>query len=251
MPKSATVTPSTFSGFPRQAVKFLKDLKANNDRDWFTPRKPEYEQNVRGPMELLVAAVNQRLSKVAVEYVVPEPRKAIYRIYRDTRFSKDKTPYKTNVSAYFQRKGYAKNMGPGFYMQLDHTGRVGIAGGIYMVEPEAMKGIREAIAKDPKGFSKLVSGKKLVSLMGEIKGESLKRPAKGFESVESPYVRMKQWYYWTELEPAQTLSRELPKQLVQRMEAMVPVCEWIHTVLQAVAAEKGGDDRPKRPDPMF
>jgi uncharacterized protein (TIGR02453 family) len=248
MPKTDSVP--KFSGFPRQATKFLKDLTANNERDWFQPRKADYEQHVRDPMLLLVTAVNDRLRKVAIDYVVPDPKKALYRIYRDTRFSKDKTPYKTNVSAYFQRKGYAKNMGPGFYMQLDYTGRVGIAGGIYMVGPDEMKAIREAIARSPKAFAKLAASKKLQSLMGEIKGEALKRPAKGFEQVESPYVRMKQWYYWTELEPKFAASRELPKLIEQRIEAMLPVCEWIHDTLQAAVAQDA-DNRPRRPEPMF
>jgi uncharacterized protein (TIGR02453 family) len=247
MPSSA---PAAFTGFPRQTVKFLKDLKANNEREWFNPRKADYEQYVRDPMVVLVSVVNERLRKVAVEYVVPDAKKALYRLYRDTRFSKDKTPYKTNVSAYFQRKGYARHAGPGFYTQLDHTGKVGIAGGLYMAGPEEIKAIREAIVKDVKGFEKIFAGRKLAGLMGKVQGEALKRAPKGFESNDNEYVRMKQWYFWTELEAKYTSSADLPKLITERIEAMLPACEWIHDVLQA-AAGHDTDNRPKRPEPMF
>lgn len=241
----------SFQGFPRACLTFLRQLEKNNERDWFTPRKAEYEEKCRAPMEAFVAAVNARLAKTAVEYVVPEPKKAIYRIYRDTRFSKDKTPYKTHVAAYFQRKGYARHMGPGFYVQVSPKG-LGIAGGIYMVEPEQMKAIRAEIARDPAHAVKLLSAKKLVAAVGEVKGDALKKTPPEFAALPEPaqlLARMKQWYYWHELPAEKALTREAVKLITDRIALMLPMCEWVHEVLTRASGDP--EDRPKRPEPMF
>lgn len=241
--------PTKFPGFTKESLSFFRQLAKNNDRDWFTPRKDVYQEKCVAPMLQLVAAVNERLAKIAVEYVVPEPKRAIYRLYRDTRFSKDKTPYKTHIAAYFQRKGYARHRGPGFYVQISPAG-VGIAGGIYMVEPDEIKAIRTAIAADPKGFDKVACGKKLTAALGPLKGDSLKRPPKGFETPDNPHVRMKQWYYWHETDPAEALTPALPKLITTQIELMLPMCEWLHEVLAAATAQDN-ENKPKRPAPMF
>src|SRR5438046_1539014 len=95
MPKS----PPPFPGFSKKMPSFFRALEKNNTREWFTPRKELFEAEVRGPMIELVSLVNEDLKRFAVDYVVSNPAKALYRIYRDTRFSKDKTPYKTHVGA--------------------------------------------------------------------------------------------------------------------------------------------------------
>ena len=95
---------SAFSGFPPEAMQFFRGLARNNNREWFLPRKPIFEEKVKQPMRELVEAVNAAMKSFAPEYVT-EPDKAIYRIYRDTRFSKDKTPYKDHIAATFPRRG--------------------------------------------------------------------------------------------------------------------------------------------------
>ena len=90
-----------FAGFPPEGITFLRSLKRHNTREWFQPRKEIYEEKVKGPMLELVTALMQRLADFAPDYLA-DPNKAIYRIYRDTRFSKDKTPYKTHIAAIFQ-----------------------------------------------------------------------------------------------------------------------------------------------------
>ena len=244
--------PPPFTGFPPEALRFLRQLARHNDRDWFTPRKGEFEAYCRVPMEALVAAVNERIKRFAVQYAVAEPKKALYRIYRDTRFSKDKTPYKTHVAAHFSRRGYARNAGPGFYVQVSPEG-FGIAGGLYMAGPEELRAVRTALAADVAGWEKVACGRRLVAAMGEVQGASLTRPPRGFEHVAGTpaerWVRMKQWFCWREADPEAVLSPLLVRAISERIEAMVPMCEWLHAAL----ARGGGDEehRPVRPEPMF
>src|SRR4051812_13324256 len=103
--------------FPPETLIFLRGLARNNDRDWFQPRKEIYEAKIKAPMVEFIEAINGRLMDFAPDYV-NDPKKAFYRIYRDTRFSKDKTPYKTHISAIFPRKGLEKHAAGGFYVQI-------------------------------------------------------------------------------------------------------------------------------------
>ena len=101
---------NTFPGFPPEGIAFLRNLKKHNDREWFTPRKAVFEETVKKPMIELVGAIHREMLRFAPDYV-GEPAKCVYRIYRDTRFSKDKTPYKTYASALFLRNGFDKYSG--------------------------------------------------------------------------------------------------------------------------------------------
>src|SRR6476661_791434 len=103
--------------FDTAAIGFLWDLKKNNDREWFQPRKEQYEKLVREPMLRAVEAVNRKFESVAPDYIT-DPAKAVYRIYRDTRFSPDKTPYKTHIGALLWHKRLGKNGGACFYFHL-------------------------------------------------------------------------------------------------------------------------------------
>src|ERR1700709_527546 len=99
---------ASFAGFSPAALTFFKQLEKNNTREWFIPRKEKFEELVRRPMLELIALINDDLRRLAVYYVT-EPAKALYRIHRDTRFSKDKTPYKDHLGAMFPRQGLSKN----------------------------------------------------------------------------------------------------------------------------------------------
>src|SRR5882724_1818851 len=106
--------PATFPGFSPKAISFFRQLAHNNRREWFQPRKDLFDNEVRAPMLELIEQINDDLRSFAADYVT-EPKKAIYRFYRDTRFSKDKSPYKTHIAATFARRGLPKNAGAGFY----------------------------------------------------------------------------------------------------------------------------------------
>ena len=107
--------PKSFAGFSPKAITFLRQLKKNNSRGWFTPRKEEFESLLKQPMLELTGIVADETRSFAVAYVM-EPKRAVQRIYRDVRFSKGKSPYKTNISAMFWRKGLPKNLSAGFYL---------------------------------------------------------------------------------------------------------------------------------------
>ncbi len=116
--------------FSGEALKFLRGLKRNNDRVWFDARKGVYEQELKAPMLALIGEVNEALAEFAPMHV-RAPQKIMMRIYRDIRFSKDKRPYKTHVSAWWVRDGLQKTSGGGFYLQLSSEEVVGGGGGVY------------------------------------------------------------------------------------------------------------------------
>src|SRR5690242_15239335 len=105
-----------FPGFPPEAITFFRGLTRNNNRDWFLPRKELFEDKVKTPMMALAEAINAELAKFAPAYIT-DPKKSVYRIYRDTRFSSDKSPYKTHLAARFPRHG-DKQSGAGLYFSL-------------------------------------------------------------------------------------------------------------------------------------
>src|SRR5579862_1335814 len=126
-----------FQGFPPEALTFFRGLARNNNREWFQPRKELFELKVKTPMMALVQAINADLAKFAPDYIT-DPKKAVYRIYRDTRFSADKWPYKTHIAAIFARRGGSRGSAPGFYFAVSAK-EIGIAGGIYDPSPEMMR----------------------------------------------------------------------------------------------------------------
>jgi uncharacterized protein (TIGR02453 family) len=243
----------TFPGFSRKMPAFFRGLERNNTREWFAPRKELFESEVRGPMIELVGLVNEDLRRFAIDNVVTEPAKAIYRLYRDTRFSKDKTPYKTHIGATFLRRGLPKHAGAGFYFGLSHK-HVEVAGGMYMPGPEELGAVRRAIAADSTQFMKLIGAKPLVRKLGPLQGEKLKRPPKGFDadSVVDELLKHKQLYFYATLDAKLALSPRIRREVVERFAAMAEVMEWFNAVLLAAARDSEGDEaRPRRPDPMW
>lgn len=172
-----------FPGFRPEALQFLRDLAANNNRDWFLVNKPVYETDVVAPLRLLLADVISALAGIGSP-LTGDPAKAIFRIHRDVRFSKDKLPYKTNSGAVLRKAGGAKFDGI-LYIHLDPAGCF-VAAGFYLPEKEALEAIREAIYVDPARANALrtdLAGRKL----GFDMSDTLSRMPRGFEdAVDSP-----------------------------------------------------------------
>src|SRR6185436_12635721 len=131
-------------GFPAEALQFLKRLKRNNTREWFNENKPVYEESVRKPLQSLVEILAAEFAKFAPE-IQASPKSSLYRIHRDTRFSKDKSPYKTHVAAVFPVRALGKHEGAGFYLHISSS-EVLIGGGLYMPLPEELQAVRTHIA---------------------------------------------------------------------------------------------------------
>jgi uncharacterized protein (TIGR02453 family) len=224
--------PPGFQGFPAEAAKFLRSLKRNNRREWFQLRKHLYEQHVKAPMLELVAALNSDLAKFAPDYVT-DPKKAIFRIYRDTRFSPDKTPYKTHIAASFSRRGESIGTG-GFFFSIAQD-QIEVAGGIYHPEPETMFLVRSHIAKNYGELRRILANKKIRKLLGELQGGELTRAPKGFDPSHPAIalIKMKDWILDTALDSSLAASPKLHGEIRERFRAMAPLIEFLNRPLLA------------------
>jgi uncharacterized protein (TIGR02453 family) len=223
---------NVFPGFPAEGMKFLRDLKKHNDREWFTPRKIIYEEHVRLPMLALIEAAHREMLKFAPEYV-GEPAKCIFRLYRDTRFSKDKTPYKTHIGAYFWRNDLDKNTGAGFYVGVSPE-EVVIAAGLYHPAPDVLRTVREAVAQDHKAFRKTFENSKVRDLFGELRGDAATRAPKGFDPDHPALdlLKCRQYVLYPTLDPSLAAKPDLLGEVVTRFKAATPFLEFLNRPLK-------------------
>ena len=253
MPATGRTNASAFPGFPPQALSFFRQLEKNNRRDWFQPRKPAFDEQVRGPMLDLVALLNDDLRGFAADYVVEPPAKALYRIHRDTRFAKDKSPYKTHIAATFTRPGLPRNNGAGFYVAVSHAG-VEVAGGMYMPGPDELAAVRRAIADDDgAAFRALVADRALRRKMGELLGERLARVPKGFpaDAPAGDLLRLKQFYFFVMLPADTALTPALRREVASRFRLVSPLVHWLNDAALAGLRAESDEPTATRPPPMF
>lgn len=172
---------SAFKGFNREFFRFFDELARNNNRDWFTANKERYTREVVVPIGQFIEAIAPRLKSISAEYVAdPRPHGgSMFRIYRDTRFSNDKTPYKTHAACHFRHRAGKDAHAPGFYAHFE-TGKVLLGGGIWRPPGPALARIREFIVDNPAEWSKIRSARSVVQ-RGGIQGESLARAPRGFD----------------------------------------------------------------------
>jgi uncharacterized protein (TIGR02453 family) len=223
-----------FPGFSPEALKFLRSLKRNNRREWFQPRKELFEAQLKVPMTQLVEAINAELLDFAPDHIT-DPKKAVYRIYRDTRFNADKTPYKTHLAAIFPHRSLGKQSSAGFYFHLTAE-KVGIAAGSYMPGPDELRAFRAWLADHHKNFR--TAARRPEKLLGKLQGSSVTRMPKGFDAGHpaEDLIRMKQWLYWIELDAKLATSRRLLPELVKRFRAAAPVIAMLNAPLRKSAA---------------
>lgn len=173
----------SFAGLPADYFEFFKELSANNNREWFEDNKPRFRQSVQEPLVAFVEAMAPRLAKVT-KHVMADSRLnggSIFRIYKDVRFSKDKTPYKTHGAVQFRHARGKDAHAPGFYVHLA-PGEVFFGGGIWIPPSQALSKIREAIRDDGHGWQKAVAGSSFRKRFGGVHGEGLTRPPRGFDA---------------------------------------------------------------------
>ncbi len=198
------------SWLTRDAADFLAELELNNNRKWFTANKHRYESSVKRPMETLAAELLARL-RVLDPAIDMEPKQAVFRIYRDTRFSRDKRPYKSNAGLSISSGGKTGHGKTGVYLHVDP--RVfGIASGHYFLEPAQILQIRRHIASHLEEFEGLLGDAEFQSVFGTIVGEANKVLPSEFRdmAVRQPLIANKQFYYWVEYEPDVALRDDLP-----------------------------------------
>jgi uncharacterized protein (TIGR02453 family) len=217
--------------FSSEALKFLRGLKRNNDRDWFAARKHIYERELKAPMLALVAEINDAMVDFAPDNVRP-PQKALLRIYRDIRFSKDKRPYKLHQAAWWARHGLEKTSGGGFYLEVSGT-EVTLAAGVFMPQPEQLLAIRRHLVEHHAELRRLLANKKLNAAMQPIEGHKLTRPPKGF-APDDPAMDLllaKQWGVIARLPADYALRPTLTKDVIAHFKLAAPIVALLNAPL--------------------
>jgi uncharacterized protein (TIGR02453 family) len=225
------------SPFTPKTLAFLRALKRNNDREWFRARKADYERHVRRPMIELLARLATDLRPFAPE-VISDPKVSLYRIYRDTRFSGDKSPLKTHVAAHFPSRGFPRGAGAGLYVEIAPQW-VWIGGGLYMPATQELQAIREHIASTHPRLHRLVTHAVFRRQVGELGGARLARVPRGYvkEHPAAHYLQFKQFLAGREYEAAFATSRRFYPELLAVFRAVVPVVRFLNAALDARLAQ--------------
>ena len=220
------------SPFTRKTLAFLRALRRNNDREWFKARKAEYETHVRGPMIELLARLAADLPLFAPE-VISDPRVSLYRIYRDTRFSEDKSPLKTHIAAHFPSRPFPRNEGAGLYFEVAPTW-VWIGGGLYMPSTSDLQRIREHIAENHLTLHRIVTGPAFRRAVGRLEGERLTRVPRGYlkDHPAAEYLKFRQFLAGRELEADFATSPRFYSQLLTTFRAVVPLVRFLNQGLK-------------------
>lgn len=216
------------SPFTRKTVAFLRALKRNNDREWFRARKADYETHVRRPMIDLLARLAVDFRSFAPE-LVSDPKISLYRIYRDTRFSADKTPLKTNASAHFPHKALGKSGGAGLYFEVAPQW-VWIGGGIYMPETHDLAAIRAHVDARHGALRKIVEAKAFTSAVGELHGEQLTRVPRGYakDHPAAHYLRFRQFLAGREYPVEFAYDRTFYPELLKVFRHVAPLVRFLN-----------------------
>jgi uncharacterized protein (TIGR02453 family) len=224
MAKQLTAQP----GIRKSGFDFLLALKKNNHRDWFNANKDRYQQE-QELIELFAGVLLHELNKHDV-IETPSGKKSVHRIYRDIRFSKDKTPYKTNWSGNFKRA--TKYRRGGYYFHLE-PGNSYIAGGFWAPNPQDLKRIRDEIAFDDKPLRKILKSKTFISTFGALQGEQVKTAPKGYEASHEAIdlLRYKQFLLIRKFSDKEVLSDEFLQQAGQTFKYMRPFFDYMSEVL--------------------
>lgn len=232
-------TGGEFAGFGPGALSFLRRLARNNRREWFERHRAEYEVAVRDPLRALVEEMDVRLARLAPE-LVGDPRRSVFRIHRDVRFSADKSPYKTNAAVQFYHRDAGRGAGQdavgagaGLYFQLA-DGDCFVAGGIWMPARPSLDRIREAIAERHEELGAIVRLPSFRRRFKRLDEEAmLKRMPRGFDERHPAerWLRYRSFTVTRSLPLTQVLDRRLPATLARDFAAMVPLVRWLNAAI--------------------
>jgi uncharacterized protein (TIGR02453 family) len=231
-----SVTTTEFEGFRPAALRFLRGLARNNNKGWFEPRREEYETEVRQPLRDLLEAVDIRLAKVAPELTADLSR-SIFRVYRDIRFSRDKSPYKTHASFWVNHRrvgradGTRVHGGAGIYFHIQ-PGASLVAAGIWMPSRPALTRIRAAISEDARGFQAVL--RKVPKRWGHLNEESmLQRLPRGYATTDpaAPWLRYQSFTVSHPVAATDLRRPTLPNILAHEYAGVIPLVRWLNTAL--------------------
>ncbi|TDX86449.1 DUF2461 domain-containing protein [Epilithonimonas xixisoli] len=213
-----------------ETLKFLSTLEINNNREWFNENKPLY-LDAKANFENVVNEIIAEVAEFDESVERLEAKNCIFRIYKDTRFSKDKTPYKTNIGASLVEKGPKTLNHAGYYIHLEN-GKSFLAGGVYMTEPKNLKAIREAISSDGETFLKILNKKSFKDVL-ELQGTKLVKVPQGFDK-ENPmgdYLKFKQFTVFHPLSDKEVLDKDFVKNTVKVLKEIYPFNRFLNEAI--------------------
>lgn len=212
-------------------IKFLEDLGNNNNREWFDANRDTY-QAAKEDFESFVSALQMAMTPLEPKLAEQQAKNMIFRIFRDVRFSKDKTPYKAHFSAYFSQGG-RKWPGAGYYVHIQPGGAF-LAAGIWMPEPPLLKKIRQEIDYDLEGFSKVLSEKAFKKHFTKISGESLQKVPAGYEADNpaAEYLKMKSFIADSKISDEIIRKKDLVKTVTTAFTAASPLVSFLNRAME-------------------
>jgi len=223
--------------FGKASLRFFRGLAAHNEKPWFEKNRDVYESEVRAPMRELIEDMDVLLKDVAPE-MTGDPKRSMFRIHRDIRFSKDKSPYKTNAGCWFYhasasgRVGSEANEGSaGFYFHLQ-PGKSFLGGGLWMPPRPQLNKLRDTMAEKPQPFLQMV--RVLPKRFGGLDDEgALKRMPRGYaeDQPAAKYLRYQSFVSGRPITDTQVTSKQLPALLAREFEALLPLVRWINGAL--------------------
>jgi uncharacterized protein (TIGR02453 family) len=217
--------------FTLATLRFLRALKRNNNRAWFAARRDGYERDVRGPMIALIEQLARDFPAFAPE-IVASPKMSLYRIYRDTRFSEDKSPLKTQIAASFRWRGAEKGRAAGLYLEVNPKW-VWMGGGFYAPEPQDLVRIRAHIADTFPEIRRITRAAAFRRAVGELDGERLTRVPRGFakDDPAAEYLKFRHFLAGCEFPPEFATSPKFYPMLIQTYKAMMPLVRFLNEPL--------------------
>lgn len=227
--------------FDEEALRFLRGLKRNNKREWFEARRSIYEEKLKAPMLALIERVTEGMAEYAPAHMRPAG-KCMFRIYRDTRFSSDKSPYKTHLGAWWSRSGLEKTSGGGYYMHVGAEELV-IAAGVYMPEKNQLLAIRRRLLEHHVEWKKLIEDRKLLRSFQVHDPMALTRPPKGFpaEHPAMEWIKWRQWGVTAHLPAEKALQAGVAEEIEKRFRMAAPLVDFLNAPLA----------RAERPRPVW
>ena len=228
--------------FPKSGLTFLKGLNRNNNREWFQKHSDEYEESVKLPMLQLIEGLAEEFEKFAPE-IVASPR-SLFRIYRDTRFSKDKRPFKTHVAASFSVRGLERHEGAGYYFHIAPT-ELWVGGGIYRPATDELRVVRDHIATNHERLRKIVEAREFRKLFGTLQGELSSRMPRGYaaDHPAESYLRYKDLLAARELKPEDATKADFLKVLVESFRGMHPLIRFLNEPVMRRRQDKERHER--------
>jgi uncharacterized protein (TIGR02453 family) len=220
--------------FDATLFAFLETLRQHNNRAWFQANQKRYESDVRDPMRRFIGDFGPHLRTISPRFVA-DPRAnggSLFRIYRDVRFAKDKSPYKTNVGAQFRHEAGRDVHAPGFYLHLE-PGGVFVAAGVWHPDNRALSKIRDAIVEHPQAWKRATTSKTFCAT-GCLGGDSLKRPPKGYDPAHPLMadLKRKDFVAQVHLTEAQACAPDFMKVFTETCRAYAPMTQFLTAALQ-------------------